>query len=64
METTEPIVLKGYLDEITTIKLNALEELTHEDLRSDRQFLIFLIQCGNVINKIQAKILIAAAGKQ
>ena len=63
METTEPIVLKGYLDEITAIKLNALDELTHEDLRGDRQFLIFLIQCGNVINKIQAKILIASTNK-
>jgi TRAP transporter TAXI family solute receptor len=55
MEATDPHALEGYLNEVTRIKLQALEELTHEDLRGDRMFLIFLIQCGNVINKIQAK---------
>ena len=52
--------IKGHLDEITGIKIKALEELTHEDLRGDRMFLIFLMQCGNVINKIQAKIALGA----
>ena len=60
MDTDDDAQLKSYLDEITRIKLQALDELTHEDLRGDRMFLIFLIQCGNVINKIQAKIMTGA----
>ena len=56
MDTLEPARLKEYLDQVTTIKLRALDELAHEDLRGDRMFLIFLIQCGNLIHKIQAKI--------
>ena len=56
MESVDPLELKAYLDDVTRIKLRALEELTHEDLRGDRLFLIFLMQCGNVISKIQAKI--------
>jgi hypothetical protein len=44
------------LDKVTRIKLKALEELTHEALRGDRIFLIFITQCANLINKIQAKI--------
>lgn len=56
MDTVDTRELKNYLDEVTRIKLTALDELTDEGLRSDRMFLIFLMQCGNVINKIQAKI--------
>lgn len=56
METDDTRALRTYLDEVTRIKLKALDELTHEDLLGDRMFLIFLIQCGNVINKIQAKL--------
>jgi len=44
------------LDKVTRIKLQALDELTHEALRGDRIFLIFLTQCANLITKIQAKI--------
>ena len=43
------------LDEVTRIKLKALRQLTHEDLRGDRVFLIFLTQCASLIGKIQAK---------
>ena len=56
MNETEPDVLRAMLDQVTEIKLEALDELTHEDLRGDRQFLIFLIQCGNLMDKIQAKL--------
>ena len=56
METTDTQTLKDYLDEVTRVKLRAIEELSGEGLRGDRMFLIFLTQCGNVINKIQAKI--------
>lgn len=48
--------LAPLLDEVTRIKLEALRELTHEDLRGDRMFLIFLLQCGNLISKLQRKI--------
>ncbi len=54
--TKDPVQLKSYLDDVTSIKLEALEELTHEDLRGDRMFSIFLMQCGNLIRKIQTKI--------
>jgi hypothetical protein len=53
MESTDPAVLEGFHHEITRIKLKALKELTDEDLRSDRAFIIFLTQCANLINKIQ-----------
>lgn len=48
--------LTGYLRDVTRIKLRGLSELTHEDLRGDRMFLIFLLQCGNLISKLQRKI--------
>lgn len=59
MNETGVAQLEGYLGEITRIKLQALDELTHEDLRGDRLFTIFLTQCANVIRKIQTKLLIA-----
>ncbi len=61
MDTRDAAELNRFLDEVTTIKLEALEELTHEDLRGDRMFLIFLTQCANLIRKIQSKILSAEA---
>lgn len=57
MKTIDPVELQQHLDSVTQIKLDALRELTHEDLRSDRAFIIFLTQCANLINKIQYKIL-------
>lgn len=48
--------LEKLLDEVTEIKLRALSSLTHEDLRGDRTFSIFLMQCANLISKIQRKI--------
>jgi hypothetical protein len=56
MESNSIPELRGMLDKVTRIKLKALDELTHEALRGDRIFLIFLTQCANLINKIQAKI--------
>jgi len=56
MGITDENELRHLLDEVTRIKLQALEELTHEELRGDRVFLIFLTQCSSLINKIQAKI--------
>ncbi len=48
--------LQRLLDRVTEIKLAALSELTHENLRSDQSFSIFILQCGNLISKIQLKI--------
>ena len=55
MESQDRKQLKDYLDEVTRIKLEALDELSHEDLRGDRMFQIFLMQCANLISKIQSK---------
>jgi TRAP transporter TAXI family solute receptor len=57
MDTTSIDQLQTFLDEVTEIKLQALNELTNEDLRGDRSFAIFLMQCANLINKIQLKII-------
>ncbi len=53
---TDRAVLERYLDQVTATKLEALDELTHEDLRGDRMFLIFLIQCGSLIERLQRKL--------
>jgi len=59
MDTRDLERLENYLDDVTRIKLDALEELTHEDLRGDQTFAIFMAQCANLIRKIQTKILTA-----
>ncbi|MDB4441495.1 hypothetical protein N9168_05965, partial [Akkermansiaceae bacterium] len=56
METTDIDTLKSYLDRVTEIKLEALTRFTQEELRSDQSFEIFLLQCENLISKIQMKI--------
>ena len=56
MDCTDLARLEKYLDDVAILKLRALEELSHEDLRSDRLFLIFLTQCANLIRKIQGKL--------
>ena len=56
METSDPKKLRELLDQVTQIKLRALQELTEEELRGDRTFSIFLIQCSNLSNNIQLKI--------
>ncbi len=48
--------LVGYLDSVTKIKLQALQELTEEELRGNQSFSILLDQCANLISKIQFKI--------
>ena len=55
MATTDPVDLQKYLDQVTTIKLAALQEFTEEELRADHSFSIFLMQCANLISKIQLK---------
>ena len=60
--TTDVNKLEKYLDEVTQIKLEALGELTEEDLRGNQAFSIFLDQCTGLRNKIQLKILSCQQG--
>jgi len=57
INVTDPSRLEHYLDKVTRIKLRALNELTDEGLRGDPAFSIFLLQCANLTNKIQLKII-------
>lgn len=57
MQTTDPDQLRRMLDEVTSIKLRALRELAEEELYADQAFSIFLMQCSNLISKIQLKII-------
>ena len=57
MGVTDPQRLTEFLEEVTRIKLEALDELTDAELRGDRVFSIFLTQCANLINKLQLKII-------
>ena len=57
MNASDVAELQEYLDKVTTIKLEALQELTEAEMRSDQAFSIFLDQCASLINKIQLKIL-------
>jgi ABC-2 type transport system permease protein len=45
---------------VTRIKLEALDSLTHESLRGDRMFLIFLQQCESLSRKIQERVIAAS----
>ncbi|CAK8716984.1 hypothetical protein GCAAIG_06395 [Candidatus Electronema halotolerans] len=56
MQSTSREELIHLMQQVTEVKLQALTELTHERLRSDQMFSIFLMQCHNVIVKIQVKI--------
>ena len=48
----DPKELSALLEKATRVKLQALEELTHEELRGDRSFLIFLTQSSNLISRM------------
>ena len=56
-ETTDVNRLQNYLEEVTGIKLQALQELTEEDLRGNQEFSIFLDQCSHLIGRIQHRVL-------
>ena len=49
-------LLRDSLFRITTIRLRALKQFTDHEIRSDLRFSIFITQCGDLINKIQMKI--------
>ena len=56
LDTRDPEVLRQHLRALTEVKLEALDELTEEDLRADHSFQIFLMQCANLSRKIQGRI--------
>ena len=62
MVSQDPVELKQFLDEVTLIKLRGLQEMSDENLRGDRMFSIFLMQCANLIRKIQGKLILLAEG--
>lgn len=62
METDDPEQLRQLQREVTRVKLEALEELTAEDLRADQSFQIFLTQCANLSQKIQGRIQLLRSG--
>lgn len=55
MQTDDPEKLQGYIESVTRIKLQALKELTEEELRGNQEFSIFLDQCSYLISRIQMK---------
>lgn len=57
VKSEDIVELQAFLDRVTEIKLDALSQLTHEELRSDQSFSIFILQCANLISKIQLKII-------
>ena len=57
MVTDELVKLRDFLDQVTRIKLQALQQFTEEQLRGDQSFSIFLDQCAGLISKIQLKII-------
>jgi TRAP transporter TAXI family solute receptor len=62
MKATDGSELRYCLDEVTRIKLEAISELTNEEVRGDRMFSIFLSQCSSVSRKIEAKLTATATG--
>ena len=56
METEDPSRLREYLREVTRVKIEAIEQLTEEELRADQAFQIFLMQCANLSRKIQGRL--------
>lgn len=49
--------LQAHLESVTKIKLQALKELTEEELRGNQEFSIFLDQCSHLIGRIQLRML-------
>lgn len=52
----DPTALEQALVRISSLKLEALDKLTHEDLRGDRMFLIFLQQCADLSSRLEARL--------
>ncbi|HAY80208.1 MAG TPA: hypothetical protein DCY79_10425 [Planctomycetaceae bacterium] len=59
LKCDDPQQLQKFLDEVTKIKLAALQEFTEEELRGDQAFSIFMTQSANLVTTLQLKILSA-----
>ena len=64
LTSPNPVRLQELLDSVSRVKLQALQELTHEDLRGDRMFSIFLLQCGNLSQTLQGKLWLAQSAER
>ena len=64
MQTDDLEKLQDYIDSVTKIKLQALKELTEEDLRGNQEFSIFLDQCSHLIGQIQSKMFSLKFGRE
>jgi uncharacterized protein len=49
----DPEVLERLFQDISHLKLRALSEMTHEELRTDRGFTVLMTQCRDLVEKIQ-----------
>ncbi len=56
LEVKDPQKLRAHLRELTRVKLEALDQLTSEDLRADQAFQVFLLQCANLSREIQGRL--------
>lgn len=52
----DPVVLATQLTLAIQIKFSALDSLTHEEMRSDQRFLIFLMQCAQLLEHIRSRL--------
>lgn len=64
IHSTDLQELRSYLEQITRIKLTALQEFTDEELRGDQAFSIFLMQCSSLIHSIRLKIIEIGADRE
>lgn len=56
IDIEDPDELKKCLDEVTAIKLEALQKLTNKEIRADHAFEDFLMQCDNLCQNIAWKL--------
>jgi hypothetical protein len=56
MQSESPEELRSIIDQVTEVKIKALEELTNEKLQSGQMFSTLLMQCHHIVCKIQNKI--------
>jgi len=55
----DPAVLRSLIDQLTDLKLRALDQLTGEEVRGDQLFAIFLTQCSSLSRKLEARLALA-----
>jgi len=58
MGTDDPEKTRESIDQVTRIKLRILHEFTAEEVRGDQAFTIVMDECGNLIEKLQRKLML------